>query len=209
MKKINSSINILLSIFIITFLSCINITAQENIRKEVNDNLKNLPFNSFEIQLPFFPDKTFNIKDFGAVGDGHTVNTEAFKKTIEACSEAGGGTVLVPPGLWITGPIKLKSNIDFHVERGAFILFSSNHDDYPIIRRPEGGYIVAPPVYGFNLENIAITGSGLIDGNGTTWRPLKRSKVNASLWKTYVNSGGVTDNDSSIWYPSKAARDGM
>jgi len=208
MKKINRSTELFFLIISLLFFSNNKIAAQENIREEVNDHLKNLPFNSFEIQLPFFQDKTFNIKDFGAVGDGHTMNTEAFKKTIEACSEAGGGTVLVPPGLWITGPIELKSNIDFHVERGAFILFSPNHDDYPIIRRPEGGYVVAPPIYGFNLENIAITGSGLIDGNGTTWRPLKRSKVNESLWKKFINSGGVTNSDNSIWYPSKAARDG-
>ena len=209
MKKVNSSVNILLLIFIVIFLSSINATAQENIPEEVNDHLKNLPFNSFEIQLPFFQDKTFNIKDFGAVGDGHTMNTEAFKKAIEACSEAGGGTVLVPPGLWITGPIELKSNVDFHVERGALILASPDHNDYPIIKRPEGGYAVAPLIYGFNLENIAVTGSGLLDGNGTTWRPLKRSKVNESLWKKFVKSGGVTNSDNSIWYPSKAARDGM
>ncbi|MEJ2616778.1 MAG: glycoside hydrolase family 28 protein, partial [Ignavibacteriaceae bacterium] len=135
-------------------------------------------------------------------------NTDAFKITIEACSKAGGGQVVVPPGLWLTGPIELQSNIDFHVERGALILFSPNHNDYPIIKRPTGGYVVAPPIYGFNLENIAITGSGLIDGNGTTWRPLKRSKVNVSLWRKFVNSGGVTNSDNSIWYPSKAARDG-
>ena len=137
------------------------------------------------------------------------MNTKAFKNAIEACSKAGGGQILVPPGLWLTGPIELQSNIDFHVERGALILFSPDHNNYPIIKRPAGGYVVAPPVYGFNLENMAITGSGLIDGNGTTWRPLKRSKVNESLWRKFVNSGGVTNSNNSIWYPSKAARDGM
>jgi polygalacturonase len=208
MKKISSIIEILFSIIVLLLLTNNQINAQENIRDEVDSHLKNLPFESFDIQLPSFNDKTFNIKDYGAVGDGHTMNTDAFKITIEACSKAGGGQVVVPPGLWLTGPIELQSNIDFHVERGALILFSPNHNDYPIIKRPTGGYVVAPPIYGFNLENIAITGSGLIDGNGTTWRPLKRSKVNESLWRKFVNSGGVTNSDNSIWYPSKAARDG-
>ncbi len=194
-------------IIIIAFLNC-NLIAQENLQDEVNSHLKNLPFESFSIQLPTFQNKEFNIKDFGAIGDGHTMNTDAFKKTIEACSEAGGGKVIVPPGLWLTGPVELKSNLNFHVKRGAFILFSANHNDYPIIKRPGGGFVVAAPLYGFDLENIAITGKGLLDGNGTTWRPLKRSKVNTSLWKKFVNSGGVTNSDKSIWYPSEAARDG-
>lgn len=209
MEKVNNSINIIFSIIVLLFLSGNKTNARENIRDEVNNHLKNLPFKSFNIQLPSFKDKAFNIKDYGAVGDGHTMNTDAFKNAVEACSKDGGGQVLVPPGFWLTGPIELKSNVDFHVERGALILFSSNHNDYPFIKRPSGGYVVAPPVYGFNLENIAITGSGLIDGNGTTWRPLKRSKVNESLWRKFVSSGGVTNSNNSIWYPSKAARDGM
>ena len=208
MKKVISSISLLLSIFIFIFLSS-NLNAQENLQDEVNSHLKNLPFPSFKIQLPSFQNKRFNIKDFGAAGDGHTINTEAFEKTITACVEAGGGKVIVPAGLWLTGPIELKSNVNFHVERGAFIIFSPDHKDYPIIQRPGGRLEVAPPLYGYDLENIAITGSGLLDGNGTTWRPLKRSKVNASLWKKFVNSGGVTNSDNSIWYPSEAARDGM
>ena len=194
-------------IIIVAFINS-NLNAQENLQDEVNSHLKNLPFQSFSIQLPSFQDRDFNIKDFGAIGDGHTMNSDAFKKTIEACSKAGGGKVIVPPGLWLTGPIELKSNVNFHVERGAFILFSPEHKDYPIIKRPGSGYVVAAPVYGFDLENIAITGGGLLDGNGETWRPLKRSKVNSSLWKKFVNSGGVTNSDNSIWYPSEAARDG-
>lgn len=207
MEKFFKIKNILISI-IFSFLFFSNLHSQPNLQEEVNNHLKNLPFKSFQIQLPSFQNKTFNIKDFGAVGDGHTMNTEAFKTTIDTCSETGGGKVIVPPGLWLTGPIELKSNINFNVERGALILFSPDHNDYPIISSPRGGYIVAPPIYGFNLENIAITGEGLIDGNGTTWRPLKKSKVNSSLWRKFVNSGGVTNSDNSIWYPSEAARDG-
>lgn len=185
-----------------------NFFAQESLQTEVDSYLKGLPFNSFSIQLPQFQDKTFNIKDYGAVGDGHSMNTDAFKKAIDACSEAGGGKVNVPSGLWLTGPIELKSNVDFHIERGAVILFSPEHEDYPVIKTPSGGFVVASPVYGFGLENIAITGGGLLDGNGTTWRPLKKSKVNESLWKKFVSSGGVVSEDGSVWYPSEVAMNG-
>ncbi len=181
------------------------LSAQDKLQEEVNSYLKDLPFKSFSIQLPHFQNKLFNIKDYGAVGDGHTMNTDAFQKTINACSEAGGGKVIVPPGLWLTGPIELKSNVNFHVERGALILFSPEHKDYPIIKTPSGGFVLASPIYGFDLENIAITGSGLIDGNGTTWRPLKKDKVNESLWKKFVNSGGVVNEAGNIWYPSEVA----
>ncbi|MEJ2616777.1 MAG: hypothetical protein P8Z35_17615, partial [Ignavibacteriaceae bacterium] len=84
MKKISSIIEILFSIIVLLLLTNNQINAQENIRDEVDSHLKNLPFESFDIQLPSFNDKTFNIKDYGAVGDGHTMNTDAFKNTIEA-----------------------------------------------------------------------------------------------------------------------------
>jgi len=199
-------INVFIALFIFSAFSILN--AQENLQEEVNSYLKDLPFNSFTIQLPHFQNKTFNIKDYGALGDGHTMNTAAFKKAIEACSEAGGGKIVVPPGLWLTGPIELKSNINFHVERGAIILFSPDHKDYPIVKTPSGGFVVASPVYGFKLENIAITGSGLLDGNGTTWRPVKRSKVTESLWKSFVKSGGVVSEDGTLWYPSEVVMNG-
>ena len=179
--------------------------SQTKLETEVNSYLVDLPFNSFSISLPAFPERSFDIRKFGAVGDGHTMNTASFRKAIDACSEAGGGTVIVPPGLWLTGPIELKSNVNLHVERGALILFSPNHEDYPIIKSPHRGFLVAPPIYGFNLVNIAITGTGLIDGNGTTWRPVKRYKVTESLWKQFVESGGVVSPDGKMWWPSEAA----
>ncbi len=198
-----SIVKILILLFLGGTFSFLN--AQDKLQEEVNSYLKDLPFKSFSIQLPHFQNKSFNIKEYGAVGDGHTMNTVAFQKTINACSKAGGGKVIVPPGLWLTGPIELKSNVNFHVERGALILFSPDHKDYPIIKTPSGGFVLASPIYGFDLENIAITGSGLIDGNGTTWRPLKKDKVNESLWKKFVNSGGVVNDAGNIWYPSEVA----
>lgn len=178
------------------------------IRGEILKYTSNLPFSMPEITLPEIPARTFSIEAYGAVGDGLTMNTAAFREAIEACSKAGGGTVLVPPGLWLTGPIRLESNINLHVSRGALILFSKNHSDYPIIKSPTRGYVVASPVYGFNLHDVAITGTGVLDGSGETWRPVKKMKVTASLWKEFVKSGGVVTDDGKIWWPSKEAANG-
>jgi polygalacturonase len=178
------------------------------LNEEIRRYVTNLPFKMSEPVLPQIPERIFNITDYGAVGDGQTMNTEAFRRTINACSNAGGGTVVVPPGLWLTGPIELKSRINFHVERGAVVLFSRDHNDYPIIKSPTRGYVVASPLYGFNLEDVAITGSGLLDGSGATWRPVKKSKVTASLWKEFVSSGGVVTDNGTMWWPSQSAANG-
>ena len=113
-----------------------------------------------------------DIRDFGAVGDGKTNNTNAFSKAIEKCSKEKGGKVIVPAGKYLTGPIHLKSNMTLHLEKDAVLLFSDNFDDYPAAKsRWEGvecfGY--SPCLYGENLENVSITGPGIIDGQGQAW----------------------------------------
>jgi polygalacturonase len=178
------------------------------IKSEIQRYTSDLPFTMPEVKLPQFPDVVFDIKSYGAVGDGQTMNTGAFKRAIDACSNAGGGTVVVPPGLWLTGPIELKSNVNFHLKRGALVLFSRNHDDYPIIKSPTRGFVVASPVYGFNLENVAITGTGLLDGSGITWRPVKKAKVTSSMWKELTRSGGFVTDDGKMWWPSEQAANG-
>lgn len=82
---------------------------------------------------PVIPTNHINIDDLGAVGDGVTMNTAFFAEAIENLSKQGGGSVVVPAGLWLTGPIVLKNNINIHVEEGALVRFSKNFDDYPLI----------------------------------------------------------------------------
>ncbi len=178
------------------------------LKAEIRKYTSDLPFRMPEIKLPEFPDAKFDITSYGAVGDGHSMNTSAFRKAIDACSKAGGGMVVVPPGLWLTGPIELKSNVNFHVERGALILFTPDHSEYPVIKSPTRGYVVASPVYGFNLTNVAISGNGLLDGSGVAWRPVKKEKVTASMWKSFVKSGGVVTDDGRMWWPTKEAAEG-
>jgi polygalacturonase len=164
---------------------------------------------SIIIALPEIPERTFSITDFGAIGDGIYDNTEVFNEVMEACKKAGGGKVIIPAGIWHTGPIQLISKLNLHLEAGALLLFSSNFDDYPLILSSfEGEEAVRcmSPLDGENLEHVAITGSGVIDGSGGAWRPVKRFKMTDIQWENLIQSGGVIESD--IWWPSQQAVDG-
>lgn len=116
------------------------------------------------IPLPKIPDRTFNIVDYGAVGDGKTVNTEAITKAIQACSAAGGGKLVVPKGTFLTGPIVLASNLNLHLEKGAVLLATDDIDTYPMRKNRYVDWITAN-----DAHDIAITGPGTIHGNGRKW----------------------------------------
>ena len=171
------------SILALSLLLLSVFTMEENPYKKYTENL---PFDMPEVFAPEFPDRTFNIMDFGAIGDGKTLCTQAFADAIEALSKEGGGKLLVPPGVWFTGPIVLKSNINLHLEVGAVIQFSGDESLYSIIQTSFEGldtYRCQSPLSATNATNIAITGNGVIDGNGQFWRPVKREKVTDSQWK--------------------------
>jgi len=171
---------------------------------------KDLPFKMQLIERPSFPNNQVSINEFGGVADGVTLNTEAFAKAMDALSQKGGGTLNVPSGVWYTGPIVFKSNINLHLEKGALILFSSNFDLYPLVNTVFEGLDTRrcqSPISGRNLKNIAITGEGSINGSGEAWRPLKKSKVTDSHWKKVVNSGGVVI-DKNYWFPTKGSLKG-
>lgn len=164
-----------------------------------------------DVQLPAFPDRDFVITDYGAVGNGIYINTQAIAKAIEDCSSSGGGRVIIPPGVWLTGPITLKSNVNLHLERGAVVVFSADFNHYPIVMSYfEGQQTLRcmSPINGENLENIAITGEGIFDGQGQAWRPVKRYKMTEIQWNKLINSGGVVDENAMIWWPSKEAMEG-
>ncbi|MFT3737387.1 MAG: glycoside hydrolase family 28 protein [Breznakibacter sp.] len=166
---------------------------------------QDLPFEMSKIDVPIFPGNQVSIVDFNAVGDGKTINTQAFADAFEALSQKGGGTLVVPQGIWFTGPIIFKSHINLHLQKGAVILFTPNFDDYPLVSTVFEGLDTRrcqSPISGRNLENIAITGEGSIDGNGQAWRPLKKQKVTESYWKKVVASGGVLKRDD-YWFPSE------
>ncbi len=135
-----------------------------------------------KIIRPSFPDRNFNVTEFGAVGDGKSLCTEAFSKAIKACADAGGGHVVVPKGVFLTGAIHLVSNIDLHLSKDAVIRFSTNPSDYlPLVyTRWEGVELMnySPLIYAFGRKNVALTGGGTLDGQGDNehWWPWKGSK---------------------------------
>ena len=161
---------------------------------------------------PVFPDYAVSITDFGAVSDGQTLNTEAFAEAIADVDEKGGGRVLIPRGLWLTGPIILKSNINLHIESGALMIFSKDKDLYPLTKSNWEGWKTVrclSPISGKDLENIAITGEGVFDGLGSVWQHIKRSKLTEKQWNKLVNSGGIVSEDGKNWYPSESYLKGL
>lgn len=168
---------------------------------------KDLPFSMPVLERPVFPDRTLSILECGGVGDGKTLNTKAFEDGMKRLSSLGGGTLNVPFGVWFTGPIVFRSNINLHLEKGALILFTPDFDAYPLVKGFYEGveaYRCQSPVSARNLVNIAITGQGSINGSGQAWRPLKKAKVTEAYWKSVVKSGGVLKNES-YWLPSEKA----
>ncbi len=159
------------------------------------------------VNSPKFKKDTLNIKKTGAIPDGFFLNTIPINTAIETLSKKGGGVVLVPSGLWLTGPIVLKSNINLHIANGATLLFTEDKSQYPLV---EGNWEGLPqmrnqsPISATGVSNIAITGQGIIDGNGDGWRSVKSDKLTASQWKKLLASGGVTSEDKKTWYPSEA-----
>lgn len=114
------------------------------------------------------------ITDFGARGDGETVNTAAIQKAIDACGLAGGGTILVPPGCFLSGPLTLRSHVTLRLESGAVLRAVPRMDGWPKLDDPysgqEGGRREFQPfLYGQDQQDISIEGRGTIDGNGAVW----------------------------------------
>ncbi|MBO4435008.1 MAG: glycoside hydrolase family 28 protein [Bacteroidales bacterium] len=141
------------------------------------------------------PDNSVSLMDYGAVADGITLNTEAFSNAVKALVKKGGGHLIVPEGLFLSGPIVLKDNIDLHLERGAFILFSPNKADFLVDGK------VKPCISASKRHDVSISGEGIIDGNGEWWRAVKRGKVSDVEWADYKRMGGTVTEDGKLWYP--------
>jgi polygalacturonase len=113
---------------------------------------------------------TFNVREHGAAGDGHTLDTKAINGAIDACTHAGGGTVYLPPGQYLTGTIILKSHVTLQVDAGATILGSQDPADYPAFKSVWGDdTVMLALIYAEDAENITLSGRGTIDGQGAVW----------------------------------------
>ena len=169
---------------------------------------EDLPFEMEQVTRPQIPVREIDIRDFGGVGDGVTLNSKAFAKAIDALAEIGGGRLVVPTGVWLSGPITLKDNIDLHIRPDAVLLFSTDRDLYPIVETVFEGLDTKrciSPINAVGAKNIAITGGGTIDGNGDSWRQVKKSKIAPSQWKKLLQSGGFTNEKGDVWYPDSTS----
>ena len=163
------------------------------------------------VTVPKFKKDTISILKYGAKPDGITLNTKSINDAINASNKTGGGVVLIPRGLWLTGPIELKSNVNLHLQRDAFLNFTSDFTQYKLIETNWEGLRAVrnqSPISATNATNIAITGFGIIDGSGDAWRMVKRDKLSDSQWKKLQERGGVLSDDKKIWYPSASSFEG-
>jgi len=196
--------NLLFAAFVVMLSSWSQNSVAQN--SNSNANYEGIEFKMAIVKEPVIPNNSVNIKDFGAVSGGDVLNTEAFAKAIEAVSKKGGGKVIIPPGIWLTGPIILKSNLELHAQTGALIKFSPDKSLYPLVETSFEGlntWRCISPLYGKNLENVAFTGKGVWDGSGEVWRQVKKSKMTESQWKKVIASGGVLNESKTSWYPSE------
>jgi polygalacturonase len=158
-----------------------------------------------------FKDQTAaSIRDYGATGDGQTLDSPAIQATIEACYQAGGGTVYIPAGSYVTGSLFLKSNITLYLDAGAALLGSQEIADYPAIdSRWEGASrkAHAPLIGGDDLENIAVVGRGTIDARGEFWWRMHRERTLEHPRPRLISFGrctnvlieGITLTNSPSW----------
>ena len=189
-------------LFLILF-GIVGINAQDKQVTEGKDYsylYKNLPIPLERPQLPVIPERYVKLTDYGAVSDGITLCTEAFKKAIDDLSSTGGGHLIIEDGIWLTGPVMLKSNIDINLRRNAIVKMTPDKSKHKNTTN-KTSKLVIPAFYAKNAHDISITGLGAIDGSGAYWRPVKRSKVSATEWKQYTQMGGIISADGNIWYP--------
>lgn len=156
--------------------------------------------------------KDYNILNYGAVGNGSTLNTLAIQSAIDACSNSGGGRVIIPSGKYLSGTIVLKSNVEIYFEHSSTLLGSPNKEDYPFqpvpmyrSLRDDKGFRAL--IYAEGMENIALTGNGTIDGQGQFQQlvdapdqdPIDRSRNITFISCRKIRVEGLSINNSGTW----------
>jgi len=166
--------------FVCTLLMGFSVFSQE--KNQSKEQWKKMQSIVKSIKQPTFPNKTYNILQYGAQSSTTFDNTEAITKAIQECSKNGGGTVLVPKGKFLSHSIHLENNVNFHLDKDAEILFSTNPKDYyPLVHTSfEGTELMnySPLVYAYQKSNVAITGEGTLNGQATNenWWPWCNSE---------------------------------
>ncbi len=186
------------------FVGCAKKEAEKVTYKEVSVDA---PFEMPSIKMPIFPNRVFDIKEYGAVEGDSVNNSEAINKAIIACNKAGGGKVVVPKGTWYTGKIHFKSDVNLHISEGAELLFSDNPEDYlPAVQSSWEAfecYNYSPLLYAFECKNIAITGKGTIKAKMDTWtkwfaRPPAHMEASKRLYHMAAKGVPVEERQMAV-----------
>ncbi len=168
------------------------------IENKIDDEWKAVEEIEKQISEPEFPDTVFVISNYGAIGDGKTINTKAINNTIAICHKAGGGIVKIPEGIFLTGAIHLLSNVNLYLSEKSTLKFSTNVNDYlpVVLTRWEGVdcYNFSPLIYAYQQENIAISGKGILDGqadetNWWTWKGRRQFGWNDTMPSQLIQDG--------------------
>lgn len=159
----------------------------------------NMPVELAKVSDVVFPVEQVSVTAYGAKPDGATLCTAAIQTAIDALAAKGGGTVNFPAGVWLTGPIELRSNICLNLDRNAILYFSPDKELY--LESDPKAKRVKPCITATRCTNIGITGRGIIDGNGAQWRPVKVDKFAKWELLQVKKLGGVMRDDDNLWYP--------
>lgn len=136
------------------------------------------------------PDVVFSVADYGAIGDGNTISTEAIQKTIDAAASAGGGRVIFPEGTYLSGALFVKSNVELNLGEKVILRAIQDNSHYPRRWTRIAGVEMEWPAALINVykeKNVSITGKGIIDGNGEYWWNMfwGESKYSGGMWAEY------------------------
>lgn len=163
----------LAAVMLLSALLCVNSSRAEAQPGPASSVATSGPASS--VALPEIPDRQFNVRDYGAVGDGTKDDADAIQDTIKAASAAKGGSVVIPSGTFLSSPITMADNINLHLEEGA-VLRMLPVDSYP--DPSEGEY--TPLIHGYRVHDVAITGAGTIQGQGQRWwEEFREGNLNA------------------------------
>ncbi len=157
-------------------------------------------FKPFDLpKEPIFPDISVSITDFGA--EENKLCTESINNAISHVASLGGGHIIIPKGTWKTGAVQLKSNIDLHFEDGAILDFSTNYNDYlpTVLVVYEGVRCInySPFIYGKDLTNVAVTGKGILEGNGNAWWDWKKDK--SAIDRLYTEGANLVPVEERVY----------
>lgn len=169
----------------------------------------------YKVTVPQFKRLEVLLSDCGAISGKLDIetgrhNARVINNKVKELSENGGGTIVIPKGIWASAPIRLLSDVSIRIESQGLLKFIKSKEDYPlIITNYEGQPCIrtVSPITAENAVNVAITGMGMVDGSGDEWRPVKKFKVTDKQWEQLLKKSDnvLETKETQIWMPTKTS----